>query len=300
MSASIHDTMFRELLTNRDSFIALIQSYLPLDIQKNIQWETLELFRKEGQSIGEKNSLKFIADVIYQVKISHENTFIWVHFEHQTTPDIFMPLRLINYQSGELLKYIKENKIKEKLPPIISIVYHQGQAPYPYKIKLEEIFSETGVKYFGNPILVDLPAIDDKLLRTHIGVGAAEMIMKYSRTDQFSERYEELVIGLRQLDEMSRKVMIKYILRSTDTKKLSHKDVVKIMLKNLPKDQEEIMTVADCLREEGLQQGLKQLHQAKIQIALELLREGRNVNDVCKITQLIPEDVLPLQEQIKH
>jgi predicted transposase/invertase (TIGR01784 family) len=197
MSKNIHDKTFAELLSQRTFFEGFLRNYLPDEIKKTVQWETLKLYKIDGRHIQEKTQQISIADVIYLCQIDQQENMLWVHVEHQSTPDRLMPLRIINYQTGELLSYAKTHKNKN-FPPIISFIYFQGESAYPYSLSLESLFedSELGLKYFGRPVLINLPAIPDEKLREHSDIGAIEILLKHIRRRDFTHNYRVVIAGL--------------------------------------------------------------------------------------------------------
>jgi len=57
-------------------------------------------------------------------------------------------------------------------------------------VNLNELFSDSYLadKHFIKPILVELTALDDGAVESHPGIGPAEMVLKYSRSQQFPQK----------------------------------------------------------------------------------------------------------------
>lgn len=126
--SNIHDTTFHALMSNREFAIGFFKAYLPAEIVKRIDFKTLKLFNLSGKVVSEKDQTVSQTDVVHSVKLDGNDLLLWCHFEHQTCPEKFMPVRATHYQCGKLLEYAKLNKC-DKLPPIITIIYIKALSP---------------------------------------------------------------------------------------------------------------------------------------------------------------------------
>ncbi len=87
--------------------------------------------------VGDHDQRVSQVDVVHAVKLAGQSLWLWVHAEHQSASEKFMPLRILHYQCGKLLEYAKLNNC-DQLPPIISIIYYQGRKPYEFSVDLYE------------------------------------------------------------------------------------------------------------------------------------------------------------------
>ncbi len=204
-----HDHYFKALMTKRAFFESFIKAYLPKEWLDLLDWSSIQLYKMSGRHRSEKLRKEFEADVIYLARFGDQECLIWFHCEHQTTPDRLMTLRTVNYQSAELLGYAEQNPQKP-LPTIITLIYQQGNRPWPHSMHLQDLFAEPqlAMKYFGQPILIDLPLIPDEQLRQHNGIGPVEMVLKYVRRKEFKTKMRILLTELQSVDDILRPIVI--------------------------------------------------------------------------------------------
>lgn len=119
-----------------------------------------------------------------------------------------MVLRIIHYQTAELLAYAKQNP-NQKLPSIITFIYHQGEKPWPYSLAVADLFAEPelAMRYFGKPILIDLPATSDEVIKAHQSIWPVEMILKHVRRKDFKKGLRLMLSALQSVDSRTRRTV---------------------------------------------------------------------------------------------
>ena len=282
---NIHDQTFGALMSNREFAIGFYRAYLPTDVVQRIDFSSLEIFNLSGRVIGEKDARASQVDVVHTVKLDNSQLLLWTHWEHQSEPQRFLPIRVTHYQCGKLLEYAKLNQCKE-LPPIISIIYYQGRKPYAYSIDVNELFSDKALakRYFTKPILVDLPAMDDQVIEQHETIGPAEMLLKYIRSSQFPQKYQAIIQKIAILDGKTRHVLIQYLVQRAD---IDERLLFKAIIENLPQDEDIVMTVAEQIAQRNMQKGVEKGRQETMEkVAINLLKKGQSVSFVAQMTGL--------------
>ena len=302
--SNLHDRTFKELVKQRSFFEPFIKTYLPKGLLKRLDWRSVKFYKMGGRHLEDNTHNEFEADVIYLAEIGGKTSFIWLHAEHQSTPDKYIVLRVVNYQSAELLTYARQNPNKP-LPMIVTILYYQGKNPWGHSLNLKDLFAEPNLamKYFARPILVDLPATSDKELMQHQEIGPIEVILKHVRRKDFGKGLNGFVAGLRTVDGQSRKTVLRYLIQVAD---VSGPEWIKIADQCLPgKDKEFIVTAAEQWMAEGMQQGMQQgiqqgMETERLAIAKSLLLRGAGSDFVAESTGLLLDLVLKLQQEITH
>ncbi|MEZ4526181.1 MAG: Rpn family recombination-promoting nuclease/putative transposase [Desulfobacterales bacterium] len=79
---------FRKILVARGFF----ESYFSENIRKHIDFDSLEI--TDGSYVDEKLRDKH-SDIVYRTKIKGLDAFLYILFEHQSTPDPMMVFRLL-------------------------------------------------------------------------------------------------------------------------------------------------------------------------------------------------------------
>lgn len=287
---NIHDETFKQLMNQHNFAVAFFKQYLPETIKQKVDWNALKLLKLSGDHTEEKTGMHTFSDLIFEIKTVNNKT-LWIHIEHQTRSENFMPLRIAQYQSSALVGYLKNNKT-QKIPPIMSIIFHQGKRRYSHSLDFKNIFTdpELGIKYFGNPILIDLPALPDEAIKQHSGIGPVELLLKHIRMPDFVKQKEQLIAGLRPLDENTRLTMLKYIMKCSD---VSVEQLLETIRQYLPKDEEAIMTTEEQIMQRGMQN-------ATHMVARNMLQEGYDPQAVKKVTHLSDQEIQKLRESEKE
>lgn len=118
-----HDKLFKESFSRRDMAVDFFQNYLPAEIHCRLDWETLRL---EPGSFTDEALRGSESDLLYTVQIDNHPALLYCLFEHQSSPDAWMQLRLLRYILGIWDQFRKQNSKATKLPPILPIVLYQG------------------------------------------------------------------------------------------------------------------------------------------------------------------------------
>lgn len=121
-----HDQLFKETFSRKDTAAAFFQSYLPKAVVSRVDWETLQL--QPGQFVDQDLQGRQ-SDLLYTVELDGNSVLLYCLFEHQSSPDTWMPLRLLRYILGIWEQARKQNPKAVKLPPVLPIVLFQGGAP---------------------------------------------------------------------------------------------------------------------------------------------------------------------------
>jgi hypothetical protein len=94
------------------------------------------------------------SDLLYRVQVSSKPGFLYVLFEHQSSPGEVMPLRLLGYVVRILELWLREQRDRGEavlpLPVVIPVVLHHSESGWTRAARFEELF---------DPELVAEPAI---------------------------------------------------------------------------------------------------------------------------------------------
>jgi predicted transposase/invertase (TIGR01784 family) len=257
-----HDKFFKETLSNIDIARDFIFNYLPKDILNIIDTEEMEIVK---DSFIEKNLRETFSDLLYKVKIKEKSGYIYILFEHKS-----YPYRLISFQ---LLKYISriwDLSIKQRnagknveLPLVIPLVFYHGKEKWNISPKLSGILEEIpkeindympDFKY----ILYDLSKYSDEELKGSLVLRIFLELTKNIFTEDIDKKLIEVFSLFKKLEGKETgmqyfEVIIKYILNTRDDLTInSLKEAVK---QTIPERSEDIMTLAERLREEGKKEG---------------------------------------------
>ena len=117
-----HDSMFKEFFSRPENAQEIFKSRLPADVVAEIDWGTLTL---QPGSFVKSDLHQTHSDLLFTAELAGQSIFLYLLFEHQTTVDDSMPLRLLGYIL-EIWQRRYQQYPKAKLPPIIPFLLHQG------------------------------------------------------------------------------------------------------------------------------------------------------------------------------
>ena len=111
-----HDKFFKESFSRKEIAQSFIQEYLPETLRNQINFKTLEILK---DSYIDKELTEHFSDILYKVKISGKNAYIYLLFEHKSYSDIWFNFQLLRNMIKIWEGYFKQNKRVKKLPVII-------------------------------------------------------------------------------------------------------------------------------------------------------------------------------------
>ncbi len=114
-----------------------LQLYLPETLLKVCDLRTLHL---ESGHFVEDDLRPFYADILYSLKTTAGDGYIYALIEHQSTPDRHMAFRLMRYAIAAMQRHLDAGH--DQLPLVIPVLFYHGLAsPYPYSLRWLDEFA---------------------------------------------------------------------------------------------------------------------------------------------------------------
>ena len=255
-----HDKLFKEAFARREMAKDFFDSYLPDDITSRMDWDTLKLQSGKFTSEALQGSE---SDLLYTIEIDQHPAMLYCLFEHQSKPDPWMPLRLLRYIIGIWEQYRKQNPNANKLPPILPIVLYQGGDNWTADTSLSSLIETPEGLSDNQPdfrhLLIDLNQFESDKLQGSPSLKTILLALKSSRehTQYEFELLVRLLAKVLNVDSALIRTVMLY-LYSVDNQTDISEYINQAEALELPQLQEEFMTIADKLRNEGMQQGMQQ------------------------------------------
>lgn len=254
-----HDQLFKETFSHTENAVGFFQNYLPPELRDRLAWDTLKLQPGNYTDEAMRGSE---SDLLYTVQIDQQPALLYCLFEHQSTPDSWMPLRLLRYIIGIWDQCRKQNPSAKTLPPVLPLVLFQGGATWTTDLSLSKLIDIPDGLAAYQPefrhLLVDLNHINSDALKGSVIIQAVLLALKASRHG-LGDALPRLFQLLGELaDENSTlpilRTVLKYIcIVDNDTDLTEYIKQVEAVRK--PKLKEEAMTIAEQLITKGQQQG---------------------------------------------
>jgi len=149
MTASIHDSGYKKLFSNRTIFRQLVETFIEEAWVKELDFAHAETLDKSFISDHYKETE---SDLIYKVRLHSKTVYIYILLEFQSKVDRFMVVRVLNYITNFYLDYVATHKRVKLLPAIFPIVLYNGKRKW------------TAVKEIGDLIEAE-PALGEYALQ---------------------------------------------------------------------------------------------------------------------------------------
>jgi predicted transposase/invertase (TIGR01784 family) len=135
LAAQPNDAYFKAVFSDPVYATAFFQRHLPAETAALVDWPSLVLL--PGSFV--KSSLQQAhSDLVFSVKAGQRELRLYLLFEHQTTVDPAMPLRLLGYMTELLITHERLHGLP--LPPVLPFVLHQGPDPWTVSTDFSALF----------------------------------------------------------------------------------------------------------------------------------------------------------------
>lgn len=130
MTSTPHDALVRGIFGEPRFMAEELRTVLPSELLATLQLDSLAPV--DGSFIDEALR-ETSADLLFSVGLRGAGSgLVHVLFEHQSTPDERMPLRLLRYQARIWERHSAEHPGDPRLPPIVTVLLFQGPKPWPW------------------------------------------------------------------------------------------------------------------------------------------------------------------------
>lgn len=303
-----HDRFFRAALSDHRVAKEFFEAHLPATIQEMVNLDKL-ILRKD--SYVDENLQLSATDMLFDTEFSGEAGYVYLLVEHQSTPDVLMPFRLLKYMLAIMDQHLKTTE-KTELPLIYPLIFYTGKNNYTHSTDIFDLFGasqDLARHIFLNPFeLIVLNKIPDEALRQRVWAGILELSMKHIFERDILPHLRDMLSLLQQAEQSNGSDYV----RTALTYLVTTGDVVdsELFLETVetglsPKVREDIMTIAQQFEAKGFEKGIEkgvergEIHAKKV-IAQKLLRDGMSLEAVNQITDLPIEDLRLLVADKKH
>ena len=266
MTSTPHDSVFKAVFQQPEHAAAELQHVLPADLAEAILWPSLTL--EPGSFVdpelaGQHSDLLFSANA----SASGERVLVYLLFEHQSTQDHRMALRLLGYMLRVWTRYTQDHP-DGPLPLIIPAVLAQVPGGWKSPTRFSELFS-ADLGTLGRDAIPDFAyavddlhhTTDDDLRRRPLAEQAKLTLWLMRDIRDSSALLRNLVGWTDALETLARRpggddafaLLLHYIAFASDDLQLS--EFRDILRGRAPAAESLSMTIAEQLRAEGRIEG---------------------------------------------
>jgi predicted transposase YdaD len=254
-----HDRLFRAGLSNPAAAAAFLIDRLPPEVAARIDWSTLKL---EPGSFVDPDLRLSESDLLFSAKADGREIGIYVLFEHQSTRDPYLPMRLLRYMVRVWHRWEQIPDNRPPYPQIVSIVLAQNGSVWTVDPTLSSLFSFTGPddpmrRYLPDFLyeLIQLAALPFDAIRSTPDGILTLRVLKAERSGELltDPVWDEELLAKVLIDTFHLIVSYMYNRDSVDNDALFHK------IKSIGSEPHRTaaMTLAQKLRQDGIQEGIK-------------------------------------------
>ncbi|MDE5426987.1 Rpn family recombination-promoting nuclease/putative transposase [Raoultella ornithinolytica] len=295
-----HDAVFKKFLRHMDTARDFLDIHLPSSLRQLCELETLRL---ESASFIEEDLRACYSDVLWSLKTTAGEGYIYVVIEHQSSPDAHMAFRLMRYAIAAMQRHLDAGH--KRLPLVIPMLFYHGIAtPYPYSLCWLDGFTHPaharGLYATAFP-LVDITVIPDDEIVQHRRVALLEFMQKHIRQRDLTGLVEQLIVILvkEYTNDGQLKTLFNYLVYSGDAPRFGR--FIRELARRAPQHHKEgLMTIAERLQEVGRRKGKLEGHREGqiagqriegLRIARMMLANGIALETVLRITGLSEEEI---------
>lgn len=258
-TATPHDAVFKTFLSRLETARDFIEIHLPPALIRICKLDTLHL---ESGSFLEDSLRPYYSDILYSLETTCGRGYVHILIEHQSSPDKNMAFRLMRYAIAAMHQHLEAGN--NTLPLVIPILFYQGRrSPYPWSLNWLEAFNDPDI---------------------------AHQLFRQRDMAQLLDTLTVLLL-LEQMSGQQLTTLINYIAQAGEAQ-----DVHTLLFglaQRVPQHGETLMTFAEKLRNEGMQEGRRVALQ---EIAEAMLKRGLDSEAIMEITGLSKDEL----QQLRH
>ncbi len=281
VTAAPHDALFKAAFSQVEHAAEELRCVLPTSLLARMDLASLAL---AAGSFVDEALRESHTDLLYSLRLDGRDARIYILFEHQSTPDPWMPLRLLRYMLRIWDGCVADGATC--LPVIIPVVLHHSVTGWRAPTRFEALFDLPPEAAAFTPhftfALDDLGAHSEAALHkrrvsafTRLVLSALQQTRSERDLGELLRGWAKLIRELRRAPDGARalRLVFRYLYEVRGRAEFAAVDTTA----RDPRESEDLMeTMADYLRSEGRAQGLEQgreegLEQGQRKFLLRLL-----------------------------
>ena len=286
-----HDAVFKTFLHHPETARDFLDIHLPAELRMLCDLNSLQL---ESESFIEADLRSRYSDVLWSLHTRNGDGYVYVVIEHQSSAEPHMAFRLLRYALAAMQRHLDAGH--KELPLVIPMLFYHGcRSPYPYSLCWLDAFADPVAArqlYSSAFPLVDITVVPDDEIMAHRRMALLELMQKHIRQRDLMGLVDQLATLLLTgcANDTQLQAMFNYILQSGDESRFN--EFIQEMAQRIPQHKEKLMTIAERLRLDGLQEGLQRgKREAALRIAQTMLEQGIDRNMVLLVTGLSEEEL---------
>ena len=265
-----HDKFFKETLGNVETAKDFITNYLPEQLLNIMDVNTLE---PQKDSFINKEMEENFSDLLFKVDICQKEGYFYLLFEHKSYPAKGIAFQLLRYMV-EIWEAKRNKEQAKELPIIIPLVIYHGQQSWNIPSSLGELLN--GYDELPEPLKVHVPNFEfllfdvsrfsDEEMKGTAQLKIVLTLFRDLKSEDAQKRNNAIFRSIYYLNELENQqtavgyleTVLRYIFTvAKDFTKREMEQIKREIETTHPKGSEVVMTLAEILRQEGLEMGLE-------------------------------------------
>ena len=304
-----HDNFFRGTFGYTQIAGEFLREYLSSEIQAMIDLENLE---PQKDSFVDEQNREGYADLLYKTRICGIDGYLYVLFEHKSSPDYHVALQLLRYMTAIWTKSLSEKDTNSMLKPILPLVVYHGKDNWKASTRFSAMFEHFGLMsdlmkqwipdyayVFHNITSEEHTAPEDPVLYAVVSA----LQCTYETDEKVEERviltFQKIGAAMREgeVSAYVKEVFGRVIYYLLIIRNLSKEFIEEQTEKYLPDEGREIvMSTAQKLREEGRMEGLAM---GLEEVAREGFKNGMKIELLTILTKLPLKRLEELKKEVE-
>ncbi len=270
--ANPHDSFFKAVFGDLERSRQFFRTYLPTGLANELDLDRLQL---EKASFVDESLRQRHADLLFRTVLkSGTVAFLYLLFEHQSTPERDMPFRILRYLVRIFEQHREQHPEESRYPVIVPVVLYHGTESWNVPVRFSEITEfrqDVGIQLLDfQYVLIDLSRYPDQFLMERLELELALSLLRHVHDENFLAHFQRILPLLLELRFRKTgleyiETILRYIYYSRD--KAEWNDLIEIMHRSDPIIEEVAMTtIAEHLVQQGEMKG-------KVSEAHEVLQE---------------------------
>lgn len=269
---SPHDALVRATFSQIEHAAGMLRATLPPEIAARVDFPTLSVL---AGSVVDRGLRSRHTDLLFSVRVAGGEGLIYVLFEHQSTVEALLALRLLGYMVRIWERHRRAHPQARRLPPIVPVVLHHSRRGWSASRTFEGLLDvdEETLKALGEHavrlrfVLDDISKATDGTLRGRAMTALGRLVLWCLRHGREPDELMRRLRGLRDLiDEVRRapngsealEMVWRYIL-AADVHRPPEEVMTRLIEATGKKAKKEVMSAADVLYERGRKTGAKEI-----------------------------------------
>ncbi len=286
----IHDAAFRKTLKDPAAARDFLEQVLTPYQKSRCNLDTIEL---EPTTFVAESLRQSACDVLLSMKTNDgKDGYIYTLIEHQSSPDKFIPLRMMRYILAVMEQHIEEHKCAPVVIPVL--FYHGAKRPYPYPMNWVDCLDDPvyGREIYGEQkpfSLVDVSTLTDDEIEHYHRMAALMFTMKSGTSGDVIELIgKSITLTDKYGSSVHQNIVLTYLM---ELYQMDFAELSEAVSTHYPSHKGVIMTIAEQLEEKGLE-GRRSGAEERSRLVLMMRQKGKSLEEIKDFLDLTDEQLL--------